>query len=73
MADSKKSAKRLMETRIIAKLAASKGITEKEAMNLFYNSTTYKWFTDDSYSVAREGADAVYYRVLSELNGELTI
>ena len=73
MSNQKKTAKRLMETRVIAKLATSRAIPEKEAMDLFYNSTTYKWFADDSYSVAREGADAVFYRVSSELNGELTI
>jgi len=60
-----------METRIIAKLASEKTIPEREAMDLFYNSTTYKWFADDSYAVAREGTDAVFYRVLNELNGDL--
>ena len=71
MATSKEIAKRLMETRVIAKLAKERGIPEKEAMGLFYGSVTYKWFADDSYGVAREGADAVFCRVLSELDGDL--
>jgi len=66
-------AKRYMETHVIAKLAAEKKVPEREAMDLFYNSTTYKWFNDDSHEVAREGPDAVFYRVLNELNGNLVI
>jgi len=72
MATSKEVAKRLMETRIIAMLAQEKGFSEKEAMRLFYNSVTYRWFADDAYGVAREGADAILYRVLNELDGDLT-
>jgi hypothetical protein len=66
-------AKRYMETHVIAKLALEKNVSERKAMDLFYNSTTYKWFADDSYEVAREGPDAVFYRVLNELNGDLVI
>jgi len=71
MATSKEIAKRLMETRVIAKLAQAMKISEKEAMRLFYGSVTYKWFADDSSGVAREGADAVFCRVISELDGDL--
>ena len=72
MATSKEIAKRLMETRVIAMLAKEKGFSEKEAMRLFYNSVTYRWFADDKYGVAREGVDAILYRVLNELDGDLT-
>jgi len=72
MAESRVIAKRLMETRIIAKLSESKNISEKEAMSLFYNSSTYKWFADDNIGIAREGADAILCRVLNELDGDLS-
>ena len=71
MAEQKDTAKRLMETRIIAMLSQEKNIPEKEVMSQFYNSVVYKWFIDDSCGIAREGADAVFCRVLSELDGEL--
>jgi len=72
MADSKVLAKRLMETRVIAMLAQANKISEKEAMRLFYNSVTYKWFADDSIGIAREGADAILCRVINELDGDLS-
>jgi len=72
MATSKEVAKRLMETRVISMLAQEKGLSEKEAMRLLYSSVTYKWFSDDTTGVAREGADAILYRVLNELDGDLT-
>ena len=72
MASSKEMAKRLIETRVIAKLAQSRGVSEKEAMRLLYSSTSYKWFADDSCGIAREGADALLCRVENELDGDLT-
>jgi len=54
---------------VITKLAREKGVSEKEAMRLFYGTVTYKWFADDSHGIAREGADALLCRVLSELDG----
>lgn len=71
MTTSKEIAKRYIETDVIAKLAQDKGITEKEAMALFYNSTTYQWFANDDHGIAREGADAIFCRVISELIGDL--
>jgi len=65
-------AKRYIETDVIAKLAQEKDIAEKEAMALFYNSTTYQWFADDQHGIAREGVDAILYRVVNELDGDLT-
>jgi len=53
-------------------LAQERSITEKEAMALFYNSTTYQWFTDDQYGIAREGVDAIFGRAVNELDGDLT-
>jgi len=72
MATSRETAKRLMETRVIAMLAQEKGVSEKGAMRLFYNSVTYRWFADDAYGVAREGVDAILCRVLNELDGDIT-
>ena len=71
MATSKAMAKRLMETRIIAKLALARKISEKEAMRLFYGSISYKLFTDDSIGIAREGVDAMLCRVENELDGDM--
>ena len=71
MSSSVETAKRLMETRVIAMLAESKDIGEKEAMRMFYESVTYKWFADDSTGVAREGTDAVFCRVINELDGNI--
>jgi len=69
---SKEIAKRYIETDVIAKLAQERNITEKEAMALFYNSTTYRWFADDQHGIAREGVDAILCRVVNELDGDLT-
>ncbi|MCL2627662.1 MAG: hypothetical protein FWD44_03045 [Oscillospiraceae bacterium] len=71
MSSSVETAKRLMETRVIAMIAENKEVGEKEAMRMFYESVTYKWFADDSTGVAREGADAVFCRVISELDGNI--
>ena len=73
MLKQKDTAKRLMETRIIAMLSQEKKVSEKEAMSQFYNSVVYRWFIDDSCGIAREGADAVFYRVLGELDGDYFI
>jgi len=70
---SKEIAKRYIETDVIAKLAQERNISEKEAMALFYNSTTYQWFADDQHGIAREGVDAILCRIMNELNGDLTI
>ena len=67
----KDTAKRIMETRIIAMLSQTKGLSEQEAMAAFYNSAVYQWFADDAYGIAREGADAMLCRVLGELEGDL--
>ena len=72
MTTSKEIAKRYIETDVIAKLAQERNITEKEAMALFYNSTTYQWFADDQHGIAREGVDAILSRVMNELDGDLT-
>ena len=72
MTTSTEIAKRYIETDVIAKLAQEKDIAEKEAMALFYNSTTYQWFADDQHGIAREGVDAILYRVVNELDGDLT-
>ena len=71
MVEQKDIAKRIMETRIIAMLSLERNIPEKEAMSQFYNSVVYRWFIDDAYGIAREGADAVLCRVLGELDGDL--
>ena len=73
MTTSKEIAKRYIETEVIAKLSQDKSITEKEAMDLFYNSTTYQWFADDRHGIAREGVDAILCRVMDELNHGLNI
>ena len=72
MTTSQEIAKRYIETDVIAKLAQERNIAEKEAMALFYNSTTYQWFADDQYGIAREGVDAILCRVMNELDGDLT-
>lgn len=72
MTTSKEIAKRYIETGVIAKLANDKSVSEKEAMALFYNSTTYQWFADDRHGIAREGIDAIFCRVVNELDGDLT-
>ena len=68
MTTSKEIAKRYIEADVIAKLSRYKGITEKEAMALFYNSTTYQWFADDRHGIAREGVDAILCRIITELD-----
>jgi len=73
MTESKDVVKRLMEARIIAMLSQHGEIPEKEAMAKFYNSVTYKWFEDDSYGIVREGSDAIFCRVMNELDGELVL
>lgn len=66
----KSTAKRYMETDIIAKLAVDLNISENEAMDKFYHSLMYTWFLDDEqYGIAREGVDAMVARVINELNG----
>ena len=71
MTTSKEIAKRYIETDVIARLAKEKNIADKDAMALFYSSTTYQWFADDKHGIAREGIDAILCRVVNELDGDL--
>jgi hypothetical protein len=64
--------KKTMEIKIISLLAKELHKSEKEALEIFYRSRTYKWFCDDyNYGIAREGSEAIFVRVLSEYNGKL--
>lgn len=73
MQNSKAVAKRYIETEVISKLAESKNIDIKKAIAMLYGTKTYKWFADDAHGIAREGVDAIYCRVVNELDGDLII
>ncbi|MCL2020489.1 MAG: hypothetical protein FWG70_12160 [Oscillospiraceae bacterium] len=62
-------AKRLMEEEAVREIMTEFDVDMLEAMNRFYSTKTYFWFSDenDDYGVAREGGTALAMRVVAEL------
>lgn len=57
------------QTRIILLLAKTLGITEEEAMDVFYNSKTYPYFSDAKYGLQAMSDQYIVDEILSEKNG----
>jgi hypothetical protein len=61
---------RLIEGRVVGRLAGLQNIPLQEALQIMYESKSYEHFLDPSTLVAREGPDALVARIIAEKLGK---
>ena len=67
--NAKNYAKRIITDEVVDRLMKKYRKNRIDAFELFYGTLTYQFMTDDDkFGVVREGADAIFARLVAELD-----